>query len=128
MTTIHPETVTLTAAQAMVRWLSVQFNEEGDRFVEGAFCRIPGHANLCGRARTCHVLVPIFRRMRGRNRKRLPELGRKYARPLLPTRVSKMPASREEYGSVIPKRPRPTTTVSSTGTTHPKSGPRTHAR
>ena len=29
------ETIRLTAAQAMVKWLAAQMTEDGDRFVEG---------------------------------------------------------------------------------------------
>lgn len=40
-------TIRLTAAQAMVRWLSVQMTEEGDRFIEGVWA-IFGHGNVAG--------------------------------------------------------------------------------
>jgi 3D-(3,5/4)-trihydroxycyclohexane-1,2-dione acylhydrolase (decyclizing) len=41
------ETIRLTAAQAMVTWLSVQMTEEGERFVEGIWA-IFGHGNVAG--------------------------------------------------------------------------------
>ncbi|UFS68221.1 3D-(3,5/4)-trihydroxycyclohexane-1,2-dione acylhydrolase (decyclizing) (plasmid) [Paracoccus denitrificans] len=40
-------TIRLTAAQAMVRWLSVQLNEEGERFIPGIWA-IFGHGNVAG--------------------------------------------------------------------------------
>lgn len=40
-------TIRLTAAQAMVRWLSVQMNAEGERFIEGCWA-IFGHGNVAG--------------------------------------------------------------------------------
>jgi 3D-(3,5/4)-trihydroxycyclohexane-1,2-dione acylhydrolase (decyclizing) len=40
-------TIRLTAAQAMVRWLSVQMTEEGERFIEGVWA-IFGHGNVAG--------------------------------------------------------------------------------
>ncbi|MGV8954760.1 MAG: 3D-(3,5/4)-trihydroxycyclohexane-1,2-dione acylhydrolase (decyclizing) [Cypionkella sp.] len=41
------KTIRLTAAQAMMRWLSVQMTEEGDRFIEGVWA-IFGHGNVAG--------------------------------------------------------------------------------
>ncbi len=40
-------TLRLTAAQAMVKWLSAQMTEEGDRFVDGVWA-IFGHGNVAG--------------------------------------------------------------------------------
>jgi 3D-(3,5/4)-trihydroxycyclohexane-1,2-dione acylhydrolase (decyclizing) len=40
-------TIRLTAAQAMVRWLSVQMTSEGERFIEGVWA-IFGHGNVAG--------------------------------------------------------------------------------
>lgn len=40
-------TIRLTAAQAMVKWLSVQMNEEGQRFIPGIWA-IFGHGNVAG--------------------------------------------------------------------------------
>ena len=41
------QTIRLTAAQAMVKWLSVQFNEDGDRYIDGVW-GIFGHGNVAG--------------------------------------------------------------------------------
>ena len=40
-------TIKLTAAQAMMRWLSVQMTEDGERFIEGVWA-IFGHGNVAG--------------------------------------------------------------------------------
>ncbi len=45
-------TIRLTAAQAMVKWLSVQMTPEGGRFIEGVWA-IFGHGNVAGWARRC---------------------------------------------------------------------------
>jgi 3D-(3,5/4)-trihydroxycyclohexane-1,2-dione acylhydrolase (decyclizing) len=37
-------TIKLTAAQAMMRWLSVQMTEDGERFIEGVWA-IFGHGS-----------------------------------------------------------------------------------
>ena len=47
------ETIRLTAAQAMMRWLSVQMNEEGQRFIEGVWA-IFGHGNVAGVGEALH--------------------------------------------------------------------------
>ena len=39
--------IRLTAAQAMVKWLSVQMAPEGGRFIEGVWA-IFGHCNVAG--------------------------------------------------------------------------------
>lgn len=46
-------TIRLTAAQAMVRWLSVQMNEEGERFIPGIWA-IFGHGNVAGIGEALH--------------------------------------------------------------------------
>ena len=47
------DTIRLTAAQAMVKWLSVQMNEEGERFIEGVWA-IFGHGNVAGLGEALH--------------------------------------------------------------------------
>ena len=46
-------TIRLTAAQAMMRWLSVQTTEEGERFIEGVWA-IFGHGNVAGIGEALH--------------------------------------------------------------------------
>lgn len=59
-------TIRLTAAQAMVRWLSVQFNAEGERFIEGAWA-IFGHGNVAGLGEALHGIGDAFPTWRGQN-------------------------------------------------------------
>ena len=40
-------TIRLTAAQAMVKYIENQLNEDGDRFIEGIWA-IFGHGNVAG--------------------------------------------------------------------------------
>ena len=51
--TIRQQTIRLTAAQAMVRWLSVQMTPEGSRFIEGMWA-IFGHGNVAGLGEALH--------------------------------------------------------------------------
>ncbi|AOZ68057.1 3D-(3,5/4)-trihydroxycyclohexane-1,2-dione acylhydrolase (decyclizing) [Rhodobacter xanthinilyticus] len=60
------ETIRLTAAQAMVRWLEVQFNAEGDRFIEGMWA-IFGHGNVAGIGEALHSRKATFPTWRGQN-------------------------------------------------------------
>jgi 3D-(3,5/4)-trihydroxycyclohexane-1,2-dione acylhydrolase (decyclizing) len=46
-------TIRLTAAQAMMRWLSVQMTEDGERFIEGVWA-IFGHGNVAGIGEALH--------------------------------------------------------------------------
>ena len=46
-------TIKLTAAQAMMRWLSVQMTEDGERFIEGVWA-IFGHGNVAGIGEALH--------------------------------------------------------------------------
>ena len=48
------ETLRLTAAQAMVRWLSVQMTPEQERFIEGVWA-IFGHGNVAGLGEALHA-------------------------------------------------------------------------
>ena len=47
------ETIRLTAAQAMVKWLSVQMTEDGERFLDGVWA-IFGHGNVAGIGEALH--------------------------------------------------------------------------
>jgi 3D-(3,5/4)-trihydroxycyclohexane-1,2-dione acylhydrolase (decyclizing) len=60
------ETIRLTAAQAMVRWLSVQRNEEGARFIEGVWA-IFGHGNVAGLGEALHGIGDALPTWRGQN-------------------------------------------------------------
>ncbi|WP_343115566.1 3D-(3,5/4)-trihydroxycyclohexane-1,2-dione acylhydrolase (decyclizing) [Ostreiculturibacter nitratireducens] len=60
------KTIRLTAAQAMVRWLSVQQNEEGERFIEGIWA-IFGHGNVAGIGEALYEHRKEFPTWRGHN-------------------------------------------------------------
>ena len=59
-------TVKLTAAQAMVRWLSVQMTAEGDRFIDGVWA-IFGHGNVAGLGEALHGIGAGLPTWRGQN-------------------------------------------------------------
>lgn len=59
-------TIRLTAAQAMVRWLSVQLTEDGERFIEGVWA-IFGHGNVAGLGEALHGIGDALPTWRGQN-------------------------------------------------------------
>ncbi|MFN5454115.1 MAG: 3D-(3,5/4)-trihydroxycyclohexane-1,2-dione acylhydrolase (decyclizing), partial [Bradyrhizobium sp.] len=59
-------TIRLTASQAMVRWLSVQLTEQGDRFIEGVWA-IFGHGNVAGLGQARHGIGAELPTWRGQN-------------------------------------------------------------
>jgi len=60
------KTIRLTAAQAMVRWLSVQRNEDGQRFVDGVWA-IFGHGNVAGLGEALYGIGDALPTWRGQN-------------------------------------------------------------
>ena len=60
------KTIRLTAAQAMVKWLSVQMTEEGQRFIEGVWA-IFGHGNVAGLGEALHGIGDALPTWRGQN-------------------------------------------------------------
>ncbi|NEX46516.1 3D-(3,5/4)-trihydroxycyclohexane-1,2-dione acylhydrolase (decyclizing) [Pseudotabrizicola algicola] len=59
-------TVRLTAAQAMVKWLSVQMTPEGERFIDGIWA-IFGHGNVAGIGEALEGAQDTFPTWRGQN-------------------------------------------------------------
>lgn len=59
-------TIRLTAAQAMVRWLSVQTTEDGGRFIEGVWA-IFGHGNVAGIGEALQGIGAALPTWRGHN-------------------------------------------------------------
>lgn len=59
-------TIRLTAAQALVRWLSVQRAEDGSRFIEGVWA-IFGHGNVAGLGEALHAHRDVLPTWRGQN-------------------------------------------------------------
>lgn len=60
------KTIRLTAAQAMVKWLSVQMNEDGARFIDGVWA-IFGHGNVAGLGEALHGIGDDLPTWRGQN-------------------------------------------------------------
>lgn len=73
------ETIRLTAAQAMMRWLSVQNNEEGERFIEGVWA-IFGHGNVAGVGEALHGIGDALPTWRGQNEQTMAHAAIAYAK------------------------------------------------
>ncbi len=72
-------TIRLTAAQAMVRWLSVQTTEEGERFIEGVWA-IFGHGNVAGLGEALHGIGDALPTWRGQNEQTMAHAAIAYAK------------------------------------------------
>ena len=59
-------TIRLTAAQAMLKYLSVQMTEDGHRFIEGVWA-IFGHGNVAGLGEALHGIRDTLPTWRGQN-------------------------------------------------------------
>ena len=73
------ETIRLTAAQAMVKWLSAQTNEEGERFIEGVWA-IFGHGNVAGLGEALWHAKETFPTWRGQNEQTMAHAAIAYAK------------------------------------------------
>lgn len=73
------KTITLTAAQALVRWLSVQETEEGERFIEGVWA-IFGHGNVAGLGEALHGIGDALPTWRGQNEQTMAHAAIAYAK------------------------------------------------
>ncbi|WP_227754165.1 3D-(3,5/4)-trihydroxycyclohexane-1,2-dione acylhydrolase (decyclizing) [Stagnihabitans tardus] len=74
-------TIRLTAAQAMVKWLSVQMTEEGERFIEGVWA-IFGHGNVAGLGEALHGVKDILPTWRGHNEQTMAHAAIAYAKTM----------------------------------------------
>ncbi|WP_198590169.1 3D-(3,5/4)-trihydroxycyclohexane-1,2-dione acylhydrolase (decyclizing) [Paracoccus zhejiangensis] len=72
-------TIRLTAAQAMVRWLSVQMTEEGERFIDGVWA-IFGHGNVAGLGEALHGIGDTLPTWRGQNEQTMAHAAIAYAK------------------------------------------------
>lgn len=72
-------TVRLTAAQAMMRWLSVQMTEEGERFIEGVWA-IFGHGNVAGLGEAMQGIGAALPTWRGQNEQSMAHAAIAYAK------------------------------------------------
>ncbi|MBP1807766.1 3D-(3,5/4)-trihydroxycyclohexane-1,2-dione acylhydrolase (decyclizing) [Rubellimicrobium aerolatum] len=73
------DTVRLTAAQAMMRWLSVQMTEGGERFIEGCWA-IFGHGNVAGIGEALHGIGEALPTWRGQNEQTMAHAAIAYAK------------------------------------------------
>ncbi|MFN3578615.1 MAG: 3D-(3,5/4)-trihydroxycyclohexane-1,2-dione acylhydrolase (decyclizing), partial [Tabrizicola sp.] len=81
MTTTRHETVRLTAAQALVRWLSLQQAEDGSRFIEGVWA-IFGHGNVAGLGEALHAHRDAIPTWRGHNEQTMAHTAIAYAKAM----------------------------------------------
>jgi 3D-(3,5/4)-trihydroxycyclohexane-1,2-dione acylhydrolase (decyclizing) len=72
-------TIRLTAAQAMVKWLSVQMNEDGARFIDGVWA-IFGHGNVAGLGEALHGIGDALPTWRGQNEQTMAHAAIAYAK------------------------------------------------
>lgn len=74
-------TIRLTAAQAMVKYLSVQMTEEGERFIEGVWA-IFGHGNVAGIGEALHGIGAALPTWRGQNEQTMAHAAIAYAKTM----------------------------------------------
>jgi len=72
-------TIKLTAAQAMVKWLSVQMTDDGERFIEGVWA-IFGHGNVAGVGEALHRFREVIPTWRGQNEQTMAHAAIAYAK------------------------------------------------
>lgn len=73
------KTIRLTAAQALVRWLSVQMTPEGSRFIDGVW-GIFGHGNVAGLGEALHGIRDTLPTWRGHNEQTMAHTAIAYAK------------------------------------------------
>ncbi|MBY6160434.1 3D-(3,5/4)-trihydroxycyclohexane-1,2-dione acylhydrolase (decyclizing) [Mameliella alba] len=73
------KTIRLTAAQAMVRYLSAQMNEDGERFLAGCWA-IFGHGNVAGLGEALYHAQGDFSTWRGHNEQTMAHCAIAYAK------------------------------------------------
>jgi 3D-(3,5/4)-trihydroxycyclohexane-1,2-dione acylhydrolase (decyclizing) len=74
-------TIRLTAAQAMVRWLTAQAAEDGTPFITGCW-GIFGHGNVAGLGEALHAVREHFPTWRGQNEQTMAHTAIAYAKQL----------------------------------------------
>ncbi|MUZ75421.1 3D-(3,5/4)-trihydroxycyclohexane-1,2-dione acylhydrolase (decyclizing) [Agrobacterium vitis] len=73
------DTIRLTAAQAMFRWLSEQLTEDGERFIDGVWA-IFGHGNVAGIGEALHGIGAKLPTWRGQNEQTMAHASIAYAK------------------------------------------------
>ncbi|TBA51025.1 3D-(3,5/4)-trihydroxycyclohexane-1,2-dione acylhydrolase (decyclizing) [Rhizobium ruizarguesonis] len=85
-------TIRLTAAQAMMKWLSVQMTEDGERFIEGVWA-IFGHGNVAGIGEALHGIGDALPTWRGQNEQTMAHAAIAYAKTLKRRRAQAVTSS-----------------------------------
>ncbi|OUD08084.1 3D-(3,5/4)-trihydroxycyclohexane-1,2-dione acylhydrolase (decyclizing), partial [Marivivens niveibacter] len=85
-------TIRLTAAQAMVKWLSVQMTEAGERYIDGMWA-IFGHGNVAGIGEALHAYQDVFPTWRGQNEQTMAHTAIAYAKTMKRTRAMAVTSS-----------------------------------
>ena len=85
-------TIRLTAAQAMVRWLSVQMAEDGLPFLAGCWA-IFGHGNVAALGEALHAARDSFPTWRGHNEQTMAHAAIAYAKQLRRTHAMMVTSS-----------------------------------
>jgi len=75
------KTIRLTAAQAMVRYLAVQMNEDGETFIAGVWA-IFGHGNVAGLGEALYGIRDTMPTYRGHNEQSMAHAAIAYAKQL----------------------------------------------
>mgnify|MGYP000038262027 FL=1 len=75
------KTIRLTAAQAMVRYIAAQQNDDGERFIEGCWA-IFGHGNVAGIGEALHGAKDDFPTWRGHNEQTMAHAAIAYSKQL----------------------------------------------
>ncbi|KPF46142.1 3D-(3,5/4)-trihydroxycyclohexane-1,2-dione acylhydrolase (decyclizing) [Rhizobium sp. AAP43] len=75
------KTIRLTAAQAMVRYLANQFNEDGETYISGVWA-IFGHGNVAGIGEALHGIRHELPTYRGQNEQSMAHAAIAYAKQL----------------------------------------------
>ena len=85
-------TIRLTAAQAMIKWLSVQMTPEGERYIDGMWA-IFGHGNVAGIGEALHAYRDVFPTWRGQNEQTMAHAAIAYAKGKKRTRAMAVTSS-----------------------------------
>jgi 3D-(3,5/4)-trihydroxycyclohexane-1,2-dione acylhydrolase (decyclizing) len=85
-------TIRLTAAQATVRWLSVQMTDEGEPFIAGVWA-IFGHGNVAGLGEALHGVRETLQTWRGHNEQTMAHTAIAYAKAMKRTRAMAVTSS-----------------------------------
>ncbi|MDO8881399.1 3D-(3,5/4)-trihydroxycyclohexane-1,2-dione acylhydrolase (decyclizing) [Pseudotabrizicola sp.] len=85
-------TIRLTAAQAMMRYLSAQLNEDGETYLAGVWA-IFGHGNVAGIGEALHGLKDTWPTWRGQNEQSMAHAAIAYAKQMRRTRAMAVTSS-----------------------------------